>query len=102
MPRMNEEKHGGSREAASATDHLKEHASEIGQDVRDLGGELGDAAREKFNEFRDQATGYYKKGRKKAAELEGGIEDYIKDQPIKAMMIAAGVGMLFGLFWRRR
>ena len=34
--------------------------------------------------------------------MEAGVEDYIKEQPIKALLIAAGVGLLVGLFWRRR
>jgi ElaB/YqjD/DUF883 family membrane-anchored ribosome-binding protein len=97
MARSNEEHH-----AKSATDDLKETVSEIGQNVREIGSEIGDLAREKFSDVRDQATGYYKKGRKKAAELEDTVEDYIKEQPIKALLIAAGVGLLVGMFWRRR
>jgi ElaB/YqjD/DUF883 family membrane-anchored ribosome-binding protein len=88
--------------AKSAADELKETVSEIGQNVREIGSEIGDLAREKFTDVRDQAAGYYKKGRKKASEWEEGVEDYIKEQPIKALLIAGGIGLLVGLFWRRR
>ena len=88
--------------AKSAADELKETVSEISQNVREIGGEIGDLCAEKFTDVRDQAAGYYKKGRKKASEWEEGVEDYIKEQPIKALLIAGGIGLLVGLFWRRR
>jgi ElaB/YqjD/DUF883 family membrane-anchored ribosome-binding protein len=99
MPRMNEEK---PEETGSATEHIKEHAAGIGREVRNLGGELGGMAREKFQDFRDQAQDYYQRGRQKASELEGSFENYIQEQPIKSILIAAGVGLLVGMFWRRR
>jgi ElaB/YqjD/DUF883 family membrane-anchored ribosome-binding protein len=101
MPRTNEEKHG-TRHEHSATDDLKEKAVEIGENVRQMGGQIGDVAREQYENLRDQATGYYKKGRKKASALEEEFEDYIKEKPIQTLLMAAGVGLLIGMFWRRR
>jgi len=101
MPRMNEEKHGSHHEH-SATDELKEKAVEIGQNVREMGGQLGDVAREQYENLKDQATGYYKKGRKKASALEEEFESYIQEKPVQSLLIAAGVGLLIGMFWRRR
>jgi ElaB/YqjD/DUF883 family membrane-anchored ribosome-binding protein len=100
MARTTDDKHGS--HAHSATDDLKETAAEIGESIRDIKDEVGTLAREKFDDFRDQATGYYKKGRKKAVELEKTVEGYIQDEPVKALLIAAGVGFLVGMFWRRR
>jgi ElaB/YqjD/DUF883 family membrane-anchored ribosome-binding protein len=94
MPRTNEQH--------SATDDLKDTAAEIGQNVRDMGGQAVDAAREQFKHVKDQAAGYYKKGRKRALDMEDEFEDYIREQPLKSLLIAAGVGMLVGMFWRRR
>ena len=101
MARTNQE-HSGSHHAGSATEELKKTATDIGENVREMGGEIGDLAREKYSDFRDQASDLYRKGRKKASELEEGIEGYIKEQPVKALLIAAGVGLLVGLLRRRR
>ena len=101
MARSNEE-HSGSHHAGSATEVLKHTATEIGQNVREMGGEMSDLAQEKYSNFRDQASEMYKKGRKKAADLEEGVEEFIKEKPIKALLIAGGIGLLVGLMWRRR
>lgn len=98
MPRMNEEKHT----AHSATDDLKDKASEIGQNVREMGGQIGDVAREQYENIRDRANDYYDQGRKRAAQWEEGVEEYIQDRPIHAVLMAAGIGLLVGMFWRRR
>jgi ElaB/YqjD/DUF883 family membrane-anchored ribosome-binding protein len=64
-------------------------------------GAADDAAQEKFNEMRDQASEYYEQGRQRAMEWEHSLEDYVQQQPIKALLIAAGVGAMLGFLWRR-
>jgi ElaB/YqjD/DUF883 family membrane-anchored ribosome-binding protein len=51
--------------------------------------------------LRDQAADYYEQGREKAHEWQHGVEQYVQEQPIKALLIAAGVGMLLGILWKR-
>jgi ElaB/YqjD/DUF883 family membrane-anchored ribosome-binding protein len=96
MPRTNEE------HEKSATDELKETVAQIGQNVRQMSEELGGMAREKYQNVRDQASDYYEQGKEKASEFESQIEDYVTEKPIHALLIAAGVGLLVGLMWRRR
>ena len=91
----------GTQQGGSATDQLKETAAQVQQNVRDAGTQVRDAAEEKFNELRDQASQYYDQGREAAKEWEQGLEDYVQAQPLKALLIAAGVGALVGFFWRR-
>ena len=43
-----------------------------------------------------------KKGRDKAVQIEHGVEDYVRAQPVKSLLIAAGVGLVLGILWRRR
>jgi ElaB/YqjD/DUF883 family membrane-anchored ribosome-binding protein len=97
---MHEEKNG--HHAHSATDDLRDKASEVAQDVRDMGGQLGDVAREQYENVKEQASQYYKRGRKRAADVEEGFEDYIREKPIHAILVAAGIGLLVGMMWRRR
>ena len=81
---------------------LKEQAQQMGQNLRDLGGQVRDQAREKYNELSDSAHQYYEQGRQKAQEWEQGIESYIQEKPLQAVLIAAGVGLILGMLWKRR
>jgi len=88
MARMNQED-----SVAGAAEKVRDQASQAGQ--------VRDAAREKYEELRDQAADYYEQGREKAHEWQHGVEQYVQEQPIKALLIAAGVGMLLGILWKR-
>lgn len=92
-------------ESGSATGQsqgkISEQAQQVGQNLRDLGGQVRDAAREKYNELSESAQEYYQQGRQKAQEWEEGLESYIQEKPLQAVLIAAGVGMLLGLLWKR-
>jgi ElaB/YqjD/DUF883 family membrane-anchored ribosome-binding protein len=80
---------------------LADQAQQVGQNLRDLGGQVRDQAQQKYNELSDQAREYYDQGRQKAQEWEQGLESYIQEKPMQAVLIAAGVGVLLGLLWKR-
>jgi ElaB/YqjD/DUF883 family membrane-anchored ribosome-binding protein len=80
---------------------MREGAAEVQQNIREMGGQLRDAATEKYGQLRDQAEEYYETGRQRAMEIEQSLEDYVRDKPIQSLLIAAGVGMLLGILWKR-
>jgi ElaB/YqjD/DUF883 family membrane-anchored ribosome-binding protein len=80
---------------------VTEQVQQVGQNLRDLGGQVRDQAREKYNQLSDQAQEYYQEGREKAQQWEQGLESYIQEKPLQAVLIAAGVGCLLGLLWKR-
>jgi ElaB/YqjD/DUF883 family membrane-anchored ribosome-binding protein len=71
------------------------------QNIRDMGNQVRDAAQEKFDQLRDQASEYYEQGRERAREWEQSLESYVQDQPLKSLLIAAGIGTLIGFLYRR-
>lgn len=81
---------------------LRSSAAQVSQNVRDLGGQVKEAATQKYQELRDQANQYYTEGRDRAVEWERTLEDYVKEQPLKAVLMAAGAGLLLGMIWKRR
>jgi ElaB/YqjD/DUF883 family membrane-anchored ribosome-binding protein len=83
-------------------DDLKSKVADMGESLREMGGHVRDAAREKYENVRDRASEYVEAGRKKVRDLEEGVETYVQENPIHAILIAAGIGMLIGLLWRRR
>ncbi len=72
------------------------------EDLQQLGGMAREMTQEKVEQVRAGAADYAKEGRDKAREVEHSIERYIREQPLKSMLIAAGVGMVLGRFWMRR
>jgi ElaB/YqjD/DUF883 family membrane-anchored ribosome-binding protein len=103
MTRMNEGggQDQGQQEGQAGGAQIRETASQVGQNLRDMGGQVRDAAKEQYDHLRQQATDYYEQGRNMAHEWENQLENYVQEQPVKALMIAAGVGLLVGLLWRR-
>jgi ElaB/YqjD/DUF883 family membrane-anchored ribosome-binding protein len=96
MSRINEPGQGG-----SASGNLSDTAAQVGQNIRDLGQQARDVATEQYEQYRQQAQEYYEQGREKAREMQHSLEQYVQDQPVKSLLIAAGVGMLLGILWKR-
>jgi len=46
---------------------------------------------------REKAENLYRRGKERAAEMEGELENYVREKPVKAVLIAAGVGAGLGL-----
>ena len=86
----------------SASDRLGKQARKVTDDLQKLGGIAGDAAQEKLGQLRDNASDYYEERREEVHQVERGFEQFIREQPIKSILIAAGVGLVLGRFWMRR
>jgi ElaB/YqjD/DUF883 family membrane-anchored ribosome-binding protein len=80
---------------------MRQTAQQVGQNIRDLGSQARNAAQQGYQQVRDQAGQYYEQGRQKVNEYQGELESYVREQPIKALLIAAGVGLVFGMIWKR-
>ena len=102
MSRMNDpmEKQG-EQGAQGGTADLRQSAAQVGQNLRDLGGQVRDTASQQYDQLRQQAGDYYEQGRQRAMEYEQNLEQYVQEKPIQALLIAAGVGMLLGILWKR-
>lgn len=61
-----------------------------------------DAAQQAVEQARDRAAQYYEQGKAKAIDLEHKIEDSVRENPMRSVLIAAGAGLLLGMLLRRR
>ena len=52
--------------------------------------------------MRENVTEYYEQGRDNVHGVLCDFEQYVRARPLKSVLIAAGVGLLFGRFWMRR
>lgn len=85
-----------------ASDRLREQASAVTQDIQELGAIASDAAHEKFAQMRAEGSALCDQGHDKMRYAARSLEQYIAQQPLTSVLIAGGVGVLLGYFWRRR
>ena len=75
----------------TATEQLRDQAVVLGHDVQKLG-----------RIARDVAEDTWEQNRQRALDYEKSAEDQIRKYPVRSVMIAAGVGMVFGFLLGRR
>ena len=84
---------------------VQERAQEIGTQVRDwaqeVGGQLKEGAQGAMHQAGTSASQLSTQGREAAGQLEKTLEDHVRARPLQSLMIAAGVGMIVALLWRR-
>ncbi len=81
---------------------LGAQAKEVSDDLTEMGGIINDAAQEKISQVRESATEFYEQGRDKIQGAKCTFQQYVRERPVKSVLIAAGIGLLFGRFWMRR
>jgi ElaB/YqjD/DUF883 family membrane-anchored ribosome-binding protein len=95
------------------TSRLSERAAIVADDLREVGAAAKRTAVDGAEAVRDTAQEVYEKGRAKANEVldEGrararemghGVQLMVQEQPVKSLLVAAGVGFLLGALWMRR
>jgi ElaB/YqjD/DUF883 family membrane-anchored ribosome-binding protein len=80
---MSKNRNGIGSHARNALAEMQLEMQTIGQRAGERVGELSDAARQR------------------ASSVQHRLEERISDHPLKAVAIAAGVGLLLGFLWRR-
>jgi ElaB/YqjD/DUF883 family membrane-anchored ribosome-binding protein len=98
---MSESVQNISEAAGKAQGAVSDSANEIGHNLRDLGTQARTAANRKYEELRDSATDYYQHGKERAQEWEQSLEQYVQEKPLRSVLIAAGIGVVLGLLWKR-
>lgn len=90
-------------------DELQDRYKKVSEDVR-RGAERAsteirrgaERARETYGEVAENAERSYQRVRSEAGNLSREVSLYVRDNPGKSVLIAAGVGFLLGLIARRR
>jgi ElaB/YqjD/DUF883 family membrane-anchored ribosome-binding protein len=80
---------------SKAGEQFRETAAMAREDLREMGALAKDAAREKAQDI-------YARSRERTKQWEESLEHYVHDQPVKSLLVAAGVGLALGFLMRRR
>jgi ElaB/YqjD/DUF883 family membrane-anchored ribosome-binding protein len=84
---------------------VQERAQEMGAQARDWaqekGSQIKEGAQEAMQQVSTSASQLANKGRETMDQFSEGLEDRIRSKPLQSVLIAAGVGMLLGLIWKK-
>lgn len=89
-------------ETTRPQDRLREKVTETRENIADMGHLAKETVQDKLHELKDRASEKYDAGKDKLHELEATVVRTVRESPMKAVLIAAGVGLVLGYFWRRR
>lgn len=83
---------------------LREDVAGVGEALKSLAGERADGARKQAfalrDDVRDKGEKYVRQAQETASELEAQLTDVVRAQPIRSILIAAGVGYLYARLFR--
>lgn len=74
-----------------------ETADKVLTPARADGGATSATLGARVDEIQERAGDLYQRTKKRALEVEGDVEHYVQEKPMKSVLIAAGVGAGIGL-----
>ena len=87
---------------SSASERLGAQAKTVSNDIKEMGDIVRDAAQEKLGEVRLNATEFYEQGRDKIYGIGSTFTQCVREQRVKSLLIAIGIGLVLGRFSTRR
>jgi ElaB/YqjD/DUF883 family membrane-anchored ribosome-binding protein len=87
---------------STTTDRLGKQAMEVKKDLQEMGETVRDAAQEKLGQVGEKASEYFEQGRDKVHGVACACEQFLRERPLRSVLMAAGIGWLLGRFWKRR
>jgi hypothetical protein len=89
---------------STAREKIGKQAIEVMQDLQELRNAANDADGENHEPSRESDSEPCEGGRDKLLHVKRSVRQFIRELPIKSVLIAVGAGVLLGTFWtiRRR
>lgn len=84
------------------SDEVSKRYERLSSDVRVKAEHASEVAKERYDQAAASMKQGYEKARKDLDGLAGDLNVYVRDNPAKAVLAAAGVGFLVGLLFRGR
>ena len=87
---------------STASDQIGKQAKKVTEDLLKMGGTVKDAAQEELGQLGEKAAEYCEQGRDKVHGVACACEQYLRERPLRSVLIAAGIGWLLGRLWKNR
>ena len=99
-------------QASGSTHERRDQTQEIGKEARqnvqeqrnqmqETGKEVRHHVQELATQGKEVAAEYYEEGRERVLAWQQQLEHQVREKPLQSLLIAAGLGLLFGLLKRR-
>jgi ElaB/YqjD/DUF883 family membrane-anchored ribosome-binding protein len=88
--------------AKEIADQWRGKASGIMRGAQETAGKWTHKVQDNLESLTDTASGYAKQGREKAEALGRTVSGQVQERPVSALLLAAGLGFLLGVFLLRR
>jgi ElaB/YqjD/DUF883 family membrane-anchored ribosome-binding protein len=83
-------------------DTIADRTATVARDMQQIGDAARKMADHSVTAVRDTAKQYLDEGRSRLEHLGDDVQSRVAEQPIKALLVAAGIGFLIGAIWTRR
>jgi ElaB/YqjD/DUF883 family membrane-anchored ribosome-binding protein len=87
---------------STTSEQLGQQAKEVTENLQAMGGTVRDAAQEKIGQVGEKASEYCEQGRDNVHGAACACEQFVRQMPLRSVLIAAGVGWVLGRFWKHR
>jgi ElaB/YqjD/DUF883 family membrane-anchored ribosome-binding protein len=87
---------------STTSDQIGKQAKKVTEDLQKIGGTVKDAAQEELGLLGEKAAEYCEQSRDKIHGVACACEQYLRERPLRSVLIAAGIGWLLGRFWKDR
>ena len=77
------------------------HVRGDGAQRQDMGTQVKETMQDMGTQVKETMTEYYEQGRESLQDLNQTLEAQIRERPLQTLLVAGGIGLLLGLFWRR-
>ena len=103
MPEENksEQRASGMTGAHDKLESSKTHARKAAEDLRSAAGDLKSAAGAVAGEYRGKAEQAWDDATNRVRTFQEDAEQYVRENPTKAVFTALGIGFILGLIFRR-
>lgn len=81
---------------------FRDKTGELGEDLSEMASIAVDAGRDQIGKLGNAATQNYSDAKEHLASWEGSMEAYVREHPIKSLLMAAGAGVVLSVVWRHR
>jgi ElaB/YqjD/DUF883 family membrane-anchored ribosome-binding protein len=88
--------------ASSARKQAEQSGSALMDGFREAGASAKQAVSDGIEAVRGTAADYFEQGKDSARQLSDKVQSQVRDQPVKAVLIAAAAGFLVGLLYMRK
>lgn len=89
-------------EVLTRREGISERASAVAKDFQDVSTATRRMATDSVDALRQTANDLVDEGRTRARDVGEAVQAKVQEQPVKSMLIAAGVGFLVGVLFGRR